>query len=207
MYAIFKDKNCKVDTRTDKYKKARPITPYCKHPMKVLFKRVARAWMFFLRQLKGNHFSLTTTNEFKDFVQKSNEHFRKLGKKNLTTKSWDISGCYPSMPKNEVLHAMQTIIDRVLADPDLTNIDGCFAGMKSPAITAKTRTGAVNVPKSGKDSVLWGHSNDPSRITITTKNMMDVVKFCLDNAFFTLDGQIIQQYLKASPWETRLARS
>ena len=71
MYAIFKDKNCVDPTiRNQKYKKSRPITPYCKHPMKNLLHYVARAWMFIIKQLKGSHFAIHSTQQFKE------DHFR-----------------------------------------------------------------------------------------------------------------------------------
>ena len=66
MYAIFKDKNCtNPKVRKEKYKKARPITPYCKHPMKRLLNLAARGWMFLIKQLQGNHFILPATKDLK----------------------------------------------------------------------------------------------------------------------------------------------
>ena len=52
---------------------------------------------------------------------------------------------------------------------------------------------AVNIPKFGTAPVHWGYSRDESRITLTFKQMMDIVKFSLDNAFFTLGHSITQQ--------------
>ena len=72
-------------------------------------------------------------------------------------------------------------------------MDDTYAEMNSPAITAKTSKEAVNVPKSGRGPVHWGYSRDESRITLTFKQMIDIVKFSLDNAFFTLGQDIIQQ--------------
>ena len=42
--------------RAQKLHKARPITPYAKHPMAKLLSLVGRAWSFALRHLKGEHF-------------------------------------------------------------------------------------------------------------------------------------------------------
>jgi hypothetical protein len=111
MYAIFKDKNCtNPDVRSKRYKKARPITPYCQHPMKKLLHYAARAWMFILKQLKGSHFAIPTTRDFKKKLADFETHFSQLTNPTLDTKSWDISGCYTNMPKDIMLEAMQNIL-------------------------------------------------------------------------------------------------
>ena len=196
MYAIFKDKNCtNPDVRSKKYKKARPITPYCKHPMKKLLHYAARAWMFILKQLKGSHFAIPTTRDFKKKLTDFETHFSQLTNPILDTKSWDISGCYTNMPKNIMLEAMKNILQLVKADPDINALhdDDTFANMNSPAITAKTSKEAVNIPKSGKGPIHWGYGDKDTRITLTFKQMLDIVGFSLDNAFFTLGNNIIQQ--------------
>ena len=59
-YALYKAKNVTDPTvRAQKLHKARPITPYAKHPMAKLLSLVGRAWSFVLRHLKGEHFILS----------------------------------------------------------------------------------------------------------------------------------------------------
>ena len=196
MYAILKDKNCTdPQIRKQKYKKARPITPYCKHPMKKLLHYAARAWMFILKQLKGPHFAIPTTKKFKEKMTDFNAHFATAKNARLCTKSWDISGCYTNMPKDKILESMKEILKLVKADPDIDALheDGTYAEMNSPAIVAKTSKEAINLPKFGKGPAHWGYGDVDTRITLTFKQMLDIVSFSLENAFFILGDKIIQQ--------------
>ena len=87
------------------------------------------------------------------------------------------------MPKNIMLEAMKKILQLVKADPDINALhdDDTFANMNSPAITAKTSKEAVNIPKSGKGPIHWGYGDKDTRITLTFKQMLDIVRFSLDN--------------------------
>jgi len=194
MYAIFKDKNTTdPDIRAQKYKKARPITPYCKHPMKRLLNMAARGWMFLINQFKGNHFILPSTKDLKSKLRQFEEHFKNDPNRDLETFSWDISGCYTNMDKTDIMDAMRKIQKIVKENPTITHEDGITAGMASPAITAKTSKEAINLPKRGKGPVFWGYGNPETRTTITFKQLMDILEFSLNNAFFTHGDKIIQQ--------------
>ena len=95
---------------------------------------------------------------------------------------------------NEILGAMKNVLHMVKGDPDMSTLhnDDIHVDMMSLAITAKVSKEAVNLPKSGKGPVHWGYG-DSTRITLTFKQMLDVVQFSLGNAFFTLGDKIIQQ--------------
>ena len=99
------------------------------------------------------------------------------------------------MPKTEILDAMETVLRMVKGDPDMSTLhaDDTYVDMMSPAITAKVSKEAVNLPKTGKGPVHWGYGNQDTRITLTFKQMLEITRFSLDNAFFTLGNKIIQQ--------------
>ena len=106
--------------------------------MKTLLHYAARAWMFIIKQLKGSHFAIPTTRDFKNKLADFETHFSSMQGTSLDTKSWDISGCYTNMPKDIMLEAMTSILKLVKEDPDIAAVhnDDTYAGMNSPAITA-----------------------------------------------------------------------
>ena len=192
MYAIFKDKNIMdLEKRTEKHTKARPITPFCKHPMKRLLNYAAQGWNFLIKQLKGEHFILHKCKDFKAKVKQLNRKWKHVRKKE--SRSWDISGCYTHIPKGDVLEALDRVIDLVRESPALHDVEGVFEGMKSPAIKAKTNKGIINVPKTGKGPAHWGRSSNMDRVNLTFKQLMDIAKFSLENAYFTMGDKIVQQ--------------
>ena len=192
MYAIFKDKNIMdLEKRTEKHTNARPITPFCKHPMKRLLNYAAQGWNFLIKQLKGEHFILHKCKDFKAKVKQLNKKWKHVHKKE--SRSWDISGCYTHIPKGDVLEALERVIDLVRESPALHDVEGVFEGMKSPAIKAKTNKGIINVPKIGKGPAHWGRSSNMDRVNLTFKQLMDIAKFSLENAYFTMGDKIVQQ--------------
>ena len=90
--------------------------------MKKLLHYTARAWMFILKQLKGSHFAIPTTRDFKRKIKQFNQHFASIPRTTLKTRSWDISGCYTNMPKNEILDAMKNVLHMVKGDPDMSTL-------------------------------------------------------------------------------------
>ena len=60
------------------------------------------------------------------------------------------------------------VLQLIKQDPAFDNLDDRYAGMKSPAITAKINKEAVNLPKTGKGPIYWGYG-DEDRVTITFK--------------------------------------
>ena len=192
MYAIFKNKNTiDQNTRESKYKKARTITPYYRHPMKKLLKYAAKGWMFIIKQLKGSHFILPTCKDFGECITKCNDDFDQTS--DIVTKSWDISGYYTNVPKSDIMTAMKTTLKIVKNNPTIFDPKGYYADMKSPAITAKVHKEMINLPKHGKGSIYWGSSHSDDRINLSFKNLIDIVEFSVNNAFFTLGDKIIQQ--------------
>ena len=109
--------------------------------------------MFIIKQLKGSHFAIHSTQQFKHKIKLFNEHFATFDEVDLQAKSWDISGCYTNMPKNESIEAMGAILKMVKQDPNTDAIgeNEAHVGMKSPATRAKTAKEMVNVPKFGNE--------------------------------------------------------
>ena len=84
----------------------------------------------------------------------------------------DIEGCYPSMPKDKIRHAMLQLVQ-----------DARRAGREG-----------VSVPMRGKKlKCSWRQLNGGFRwIDFTV--MLDVLEFSLDNAIFRMkDGRIVRQ--------------
>ena len=86
------------------------------------------------------------------------------------------------MPKDKILEAMTAILQLVKSDPDFSVLteDDTYVDMKSPAIRAKTSKEAVNLPMTGRGPIHWGYGDKSSRITLTFKQMLDIVRFSLD---------------------------
>ena len=92
--------------------KARPVNPMHKHPMKRLFNSVGRAWMFTIKQWQEQHCILQTAQEVPQMIRAAIE---KIGCDKLEHRIWDIDSCYPSMPKADIIEAMQHILQNVRA--------------------------------------------------------------------------------------------
>ena len=108
-YILFKHKYW-LDLDHPKNLKARPVNPMHKHPMKKLFNAVGRAWMFALRHWDEDHCILHTAQEVPEMLRDAIE---KIGTNKLQHAIWDIDSCYPSMPKENIVKAMQHILDSV----------------------------------------------------------------------------------------------
>jgi hypothetical protein len=57
-YVLLKSKNMAPEVRAAKWKKARPIAPGTRHPMRKLLGLVGRAWSFATARMEGEHFVL-----------------------------------------------------------------------------------------------------------------------------------------------------
>ena len=107
-YALYKAKNVTdAAVRARKLHKARPITPYAKHPMAKLLSLVGRAWSFALRRLKGEHFIQHDCQSVPQMLSEAAEALR--GKGDLSYEINDVDSCYPSMPKEAMRVAMRDI--------------------------------------------------------------------------------------------------
>ena len=106
-YALYKAKNVTdAAVRARKLHKARPITPYAKHPMALSL--VGRAWSFALRHLKGEHFIQHDCQSVPQMLREAAEALR--GKGELSYEINDVDSCYPSMPKEAMRVAMRDIL-------------------------------------------------------------------------------------------------
>ena len=101
-YILFKHKYW-LDLDHPKNLKARPVNPMHKHPMKKLFNAVGRAWMFTIRHWNEEHCILHTAQEVPEMLKDAIEN---IGTNKLQHAIWDIDSCYPSMPKDNIVKAI-----------------------------------------------------------------------------------------------------
>lgn len=178
-YALYKAKNMTdPNVRREKLHKARPIAPGCKHPAAKVLGLVGRAWSFVVKQLKGDHFIVNTTQEV---PQRLREMLAKVaptapGEK-VKHVVVDIEGCYPHMPKECIRTAMAEVLEMVLAEKKQR---GCHS---------KT----ISVPHSKRQGCEWGMSRQARRSNISTKMMLECVDFVLENTFLKLGDKILKQ--------------
>ena len=182
-YCLFKAKNIvDPEIRKEKWKKARPISPGTKHPMRRLLGLAGRAWSFATKNMNGEHFILNSTGDVPEFLKTAHAELQKLGK--VTAKVQDIEGCFPNMPKGAIRQAAREIANehRVLE-----------------------RQG-VWVPRNSKKSPCgWTQGGKiHNRVFIGFEVLTDVLGFSLDHTYLKMpDGRLLRQNLE-SPWETRL---
>ena len=179
-YALYKAKNVTdPETRATKVHKARPITPYSKHPMAKLLSLVGRAWSFALRHLKGEHFIVHDCQSVPALLHEISEQLRPKGR--LTYSVSDLEGCYTSMPKAAMNVALRDVLNQVKA-------------ALPPGAGADP---AIFVPKRGKKKCQWAqHARDElyGAARIPFSLMMEVVEFDLENCFvLTTDGRLLKQ--------------
>ena len=100
-YIIFKDKNIRdTDKRKTSWKKARPIAPQTKHPMRKLFGLTGKALSFLTSRCEGDHFVLNHGGQLRNFLEETSRDLGKLGDLDYATA--DIEGCFPNMPKEAI---------------------------------------------------------------------------------------------------------
>ena len=177
-YALYKAKNVTdAAVRARKLHKARPITPYAKHPMAKLLSLVGRAWSFALRHLKGEHFIQHDCQSVPRMLKEAAEALR--GKGELSYEINDVDSCYPSMPKEAMQVAMRDILRNVRQNlPPGAGED--------PKIL---------VPKRGKKKCSWAQQGEVwGHASITFSTMLEVIDFDLDNCYvITYDGRLLKQ--------------
>ena len=107
-YALFKAKNITdPEVRKRKWDKARPISPTFHHPMHKLLSLVGRAWYFVARHMQGEHFIIDSTRDVPSFLEEVRAAFQGG---EYEARVLDIEGCYPSMPKDKIRHAMLQLV-------------------------------------------------------------------------------------------------
>ena len=157
-YILFKGKNITDhNTRKDKWKKARPIAPQTKHPMRKLFHLTGRAWSFITNNIPGDHFVLKKADDVPAFLEEVQHDLGNRGKIKSTIQ--DIEGCFPNMSKNIIQIGLLSIINKIKAEHSYTG---------------------VFVPKRGKAPVTW-NTKRKDYIKLSFDILYDVMLFALHN--------------------------
>jgi hypothetical protein len=171
-YIMFKAKNItNHQTRQEKWKKTRPISPGTSHPMRKLLGLVGRAWSFVTANMVGEHFIIPHGGKVPQFLEEASK-LRYYGDLSYVIK--DIEGCFPNMPKHIIRHALKKV------SQDITKTHG-FEG--------------VAVPRHKKsEPCSWRKNEKRNKIWIPFDVMLDVMDFALDNAFVRMpDGSLRRQ--------------
>ena len=158
-YVLLKSKNMAPEVRAAKWKKARPIAPGTRHPMRKLLGLVGRAWSFATARMEGEHFVLNHGGLVPAFLKEA-EQLRAFGEIDVIIR--DIEGCYPNMPKETIRWALR----RIAKD-----------------LEEKHGYGGVTVPKwSPTKACSWKPPKNKGAVFIPWQVMLDVMEFSLDNA-------------------------
>ena len=111
-YVIFKAKNVTDPLdRVSKWHKARPIAPATKHPMRRLFHLTGRAWSFIASHLASDNFVLTKCSDVPRVLSEAQRALAGHGPIECTTR--DITGCFPSMPKEAIALGMTSEVHKL----------------------------------------------------------------------------------------------
>ena len=117
----FKEKHYKshkniadVETRKQKRQKTRIITPFSKHPAKMLLKDTARAMMALIKRWSSTDTILLQANNFPQ-VLKTMVHNLKH-RTHAQLKIWDIEGMYPNTPKENIIENCRLFMDMVMGE-------------------------------------------------------------------------------------------
>jgi hypothetical protein len=147
------------EVRETKWKKARPISPGTRHPMRKLLGLVGRAWSFATAKMEGEHFVMHHGGKVPDFLREA-EKLREYGEIGAIIR--DITGCFPNMPKETIRFALRKIAQEF-----------------------KQQHGyeGVTVPRWSKTKPCsWKEPKTKGEIHIGWEVLLDVMEFSLDNA-------------------------
>ena len=75
--------------------------------MHKLLSLVGRAWYFVARHMQGEHFIIDSTRDVPSFLEEVRAAFQGG---EYEARVLDIEGCYPSMPKDKIRHAMLQLV-------------------------------------------------------------------------------------------------
>ena len=142
-YILFKQKNM-IDPvkRAKKFDSARPISPNTSHPMRRLFGMVGKAWSFLTSRIPGDHLVINSSQEVPEFLRHCNLKLAHIGP--LDVRTFDIEGCFPSMPKK----AISTMAVEITKDFEKMGHTGVYVARKQKAKGAAWSSfrGAVFLP-------------------------------------------------------------
>jgi len=170
-YILFKAKNItEMERRIETWKKVRPIAPGTKHPMNILLGKVGKAWHFVCDKQYTEGFDKPAVHEIPKYMD---EAFGKLDNPNgVVTEIFDIEGCFPNMPQEGILLAMNSIVSHFKKD---------------------NRKG-VWVPFGSRAKCSWDKPKRGYGTWIPWDTMLLITEFSLKNTFLRMpDGRILKQ--------------
>ena len=128
--------------------------------------------MFTIKQWQEQHCILHTAQEVPQMIRAAIE---KIGCDKLEHRIWDIDSCYPSMPKADIIEAMEHILHNVRNQ------------------TRKCKRKFILVPRCKNEKPIWGTSytedQKKTHIKINFQVMIDLIRFSMDNAICKLGGE------------------
>ena len=168
-YLQFKAKNITdYEVRKEKGLKARPIAPGTRHPMRSLLHIAGRAWSFVTATIPGEHFVLKEGGQVPQFLKAAAERVSSQGELKYVIK--DVEGCFPNMPKPEIM----------LAARDILQEHGKYK-----------RTG-VWVPSVGAKNCRWNQLGHKGK-WLPFDVLLQVLEFSLENAIVKVKGVLKHQ--------------
>lgn len=156
--------------------KTRPIVSYATHPMRVMLRRASRALKRLLddKHVKDLHFNMNKTGDFVSRITQIENQLKSNGFDKVMVVAGDIKNMYTELPHDFIVEAVQWLFDTV-----------------TPKYRNKKH---ISVPLRGRHGTEIGRSHHTQRFaTFTLDELMEIVKFDLDNAIFTLGEITLKQ--------------
>lgn len=153
----------------------RPLISYFNHPLKNVFQVTQRALMFLTKQWPARKFTLSKTG---DFVTRIHDVETQLSTvfgedTRMIPVLADIKEMFTNLSHASIMEAVKAVIEHA---------------------TRQTRSQYVKVPKSKLDDVAFGKSaNRHTAYEICFKQILEVVRFDLDYAFFNVGKEVRHQ--------------
>ena len=161
-YILFKAKNITDHKiRQEKWKKARPIAPATKHPMRKLFHKTGRALSYITSHLESNNLIINHGGQVTEFLQHTQHKLKDKGE--IQCEILDIEGCFPNMPKEAIKLGIREELQKITKAKGVDSV--AVPTKKTEACTFNTRYGRG-----------W--------TTIPFEDLLDVMEFALDNTIF-----------------------
>lgn len=161
-YALFKNKDIN---------KLRPIVSYSPHPLKRILNITCRALNHMIKKIDNNHAihcNMETCIELKDRIKEFEKRMKyKFGKRTrFAYIMGDVKNMYTELPHHTIIKAVKWILQ---------------------AYKHQTRRDTLTVKRRGKGGVSNGRAiNTFSSTSITLTQILEVVKFDLENAIFAV---------------------
>ena len=190
-YILFKAKNVTdLTTRVQKWKKARPISPGTKHPMRRLLHLAGRAWSFITANLEGPNFIINHGEQVPEILRNIQATIGKQGK--IRTKVWDIESCYPNMPREIIRFSLRDLIKQI-------KNKNAYMGVRVPRFATTKTCKWINTPKErvtrqGSHEVHQENTERVKTVDMPFEVLLDVMEFALNNAIVKMpDGTLLGQ--------------